>query len=73
MPVPQRALAAGFLKFVSGVRFPTLLKITGGLFVADLIVPDFIPLVDEILLGLATLVFARWKDGKNHQVAQVED
>lgn len=36
--------------------------LTGGLFVLDLIVPDFIPFIDEILLGLATLILARWKD-----------
>jgi hypothetical protein len=36
--------------------------ITGGLFVLDLIVPDLIPFIDEILLGLATLILARWKD-----------
>lgn len=36
--------------------------ITGGLFVLDLIIPDFIPFIDEILLGLATLILARWKD-----------
>ena len=49
------------LKMLEGARFPTLLKVTAGLFVADLIVPDFIPLVDEILLGLATLILSRWK------------
>jgi hypothetical protein len=53
------------LKMLEGARFPTLLKVTGGLFVADLIVPDFIPLVDEILLGLATLVLSRWKDERS--------
>jgi hypothetical protein len=39
-----------------------LLAITGGLFILDVLVPDLIPFVDELLLGLATLVLARWKD-----------
>ncbi|HEU4749916.1 MAG TPA: DUF6116 family protein, partial [Acidimicrobiia bacterium] len=52
----------GLLGWAQKRRFPTLLLITGGLFVLDLIVPDFIPFIDEILLGLATLIFARWKD-----------
>jgi hypothetical protein len=52
----------GFLGWARRRRFPTLLIITGGLFVLDLIVPDLIPFLDEILLGLATLILARWKD-----------
>lgn len=36
-------------------RFPTLLKITAALFVLNVFVPDPIPFVDELLLGLATL------------------
>ena len=43
-------------------RFPTLLLITGGLFALDLVIPDFIPFADELLLGLGTLILARWKD-----------
>ncbi len=45
-------------------RFPTLLLLTGALFVIDLLVPDIIPIADELLLGLATLILARWKDSR---------
>lgn len=38
------------------LRFPTLFVIAGLLFVLDLLVPDFIPFVDEIILGLITLM-----------------
>jgi hypothetical protein len=31
------------------------------LFLLDLIVPDLIPLADEILLGFLTLLFASWR------------
>ena len=62
MTTPQRAAVGGFLGWARRRRFPTLLLITGGLFVLDLIVPDLIPFIDEILLGLATLLLARWKD-----------
>jgi hypothetical protein len=34
------------------------------LFVADVIVPDFIPFADELLLGLGTLLLANWKQRK---------
>jgi len=39
-------------------RYPRLLLITAAVFVADLAFPDVIPLVDEILLGLGTVVLA---------------
>ena len=62
MTLPGRAVNAGLLAWARKRRSPTLLLLTGGLFVVDLIVPDLIPLVDELLLGLGTLVLARWKD-----------
>lgn len=62
MSTPQRVAVGGLLGWARKRRFPTLLLITGGLFGLDLLVPDFIPLADELLLGLATLVLARWKD-----------
>jgi hypothetical protein len=34
------------------------------LFVADVIVPDFIPFADELLLGLGALLLANWKQRK---------
>lgn len=40
------------------LRFPTLFLILAGLFLLDLAIPDFIPLVDELLLGIATLIVA---------------
>jgi hypothetical protein len=62
MTTPRRAVNAGLLAWARKRRFPTLLLVTGSLFVIDLIVPDIVPLADELLLGLATLVLARWKD-----------
>lgn len=54
-------LTGPIFAFASRLRFPTLFLITVSLFVLDLIIPDFIPLVDEILLGLGALVVASWK------------
>lgn len=62
MTTPQRVATGGLLKWARSRRFPTLLGLTGGLFVLDLVVPDVIPFVDELLLGLGTLILARWKD-----------
>lgn len=41
------------------LRYPRLLMLTTALFAADLIFPDAIPLIDELLLGLGTLLLAR--------------
>lgn len=46
------------------MRFPTLFAIAGALFLFDLLIPDFIPFADELLLGLVTLLFASWKRRK---------
>ena len=62
MTVPKRVAVGGILNWARKRRFPTLLLLTGGLFALDLLIPDFIPFVDELLLGLATLILSRWKD-----------
>jgi len=56
------SLLPGFLeRFAAGLRFPTLFWITAALFTLDVIIPDLIPMADEILLGLGTLLLASWK------------
>jgi len=51
-------LTGPFLAYAARLRFPSLFWITAGLFVVDLLIPDFIPFADEILLGLATLILS---------------
>jgi len=48
-------------RMVDGLRFPQLFILTVMLFVLDVLIPDLIPFVDEILLGLASLLLASWK------------
>ena len=47
--------------FATRLRFPQLFMFTALLFVIDLIVPDLIPFMDEVLLGLVTLLLGMWK------------
>lgn len=49
------------LRWLGKLSFPRLFLLTAVLFLLDVAVPDFIPFVDEILLGLGTLLLARWK------------
>ncbi|MFT4197820.1 MAG: hypothetical protein QM601_07925 [Pseudoxanthomonas sp.] len=58
MPNP---LLAPVLRWARGLRHPTLFKLIAALFVLDLLLPDPVPFVDELLLGLATLLLANWK------------
>lgn len=43
-------------RFAAGLRFPVLFALVGGLFLLDVVVPDMIPFVDEVLLALGTLL-----------------
>ncbi len=45
-------------RFAAGLRYPTLFKVVGTLFVVDFFVPDLIPFADEVLLALGTLLLA---------------
>ena len=42
--------------FGAKLRFPQLFTIAASLFFVDLLIPDLIPFIDEILLGLLTLL-----------------
>ncbi len=57
-------LLGPILGYASRLRFPTLFLVIAALFVFDLIIPDFIPFLDEILLGLGTVLLASWKNRK---------
>lgn len=54
----SNALLGPLLAFASRLRFRSLFLITAGLFVLDLLVPDPLPFMDEILLGLGTLLLS---------------
>lgn len=51
------------------LRFPSLFVIFAVLTLADIIIPDVIPLADEIGLALLTLLLGLWKDRRNHRRA----
>ncbi len=57
-------LVAPLLQFAGGLRFRNLFLVTGTLFLLSLLFPDPIPFMDEVLLGLATLLLSQWKKRK---------
>ncbi|MCG8379958.1 MAG: hypothetical protein MI865_10860 [Proteobacteria bacterium] len=62
-----RALIALFLTFANQLKYRNLFLIIIGLFLIDLFVPDFIPLIDEIILGLLAIILANWKKEKSEE------
>ena len=53
-----------FLAWARKLRHPALFKLTALAFAISVLVPDMIPLIDEIVLGLGTLLLASWKSRK---------
>lgn len=54
-------LVSPLLRWLGRLSFPRLFLLAATLFFLDLLIPDFIPFADEILLGLGTLLLSRWK------------
>ena len=55
-------LLAPLMRFLGKLSYPRLFMVAAALFVLDMLVPDMVPFVDELLLGLGTLLLANWKD-----------
>ena len=54
----------GLMAWAARLRFPQLFLLTLVLFLVDLFVPDLIPLADELLLGLATILLGSLRKRK---------
>ena len=60
-----RRLALALLgRYGARLRYPHLLLLAGAAFALDLVLPDGLPFLDEIVLGLMTLLFASWRKGR---------
>lgn len=61
------------LNWARGLRFPTLFKLTAFAFAVSVLWPfDPVPFIDEIVLGLGTLLLANWKHRKPPADAPLE-
>lgn len=58
-------LLAPLMGFLGRLSYPRLFMLTAVLFGLDLLIPDFVPFADELLLGLGTLLLANWKKRKD--------
>ncbi len=73
----SKLLRGGFagvvLKWAAGLRFPYLFLLTAILFAVNLFVPDAVPLADEIIMGLVTLLLASWRKKKTDSEGESPD
>ncbi|KAB7763469.1 DUF6116 family protein [Xanthomonas maliensis] len=60
----RHPIASRALHWASRLRYPTLFKLAAALLLVDVLLPDPIPLVDELLFGTVTLLLANWKQRK---------
>lgn len=67
MPSP---LLLPIQRWLARLRHPQLFLLVGLLFLVDLLVPDMVPFLDELLLLAATVLLGRWK--QRRQVPQAD-
>ena len=66
MTSPPRSPLTTFVnRLLPRMRYPYLFLVLGALFLVDLVVPDPIPLVDEILLAVLTFIAATFTTRKD--------
>lgn len=61
MAVLRSALVARASAYLARLRFPTLFAVVLALFAVNVVVPDGLPFLDEILLGLLAAFLGRWR------------
>jgi hypothetical protein len=72
MNAPERERAAPFLlRYFARLRFPWLFAVAALVFGIDLVFPDMLPFVDELMLGLATLLMGAWRKRKDDRAASL--
>lgn len=61
----RKLLLGPILHFAARLRFPALFVLTLGLFVLNVLIPDPLPFIDEIVLALGTLLLGSWRRRKS--------
>lgn len=54
-------------RYFSRLRFPRLFALTALLFIVDLVFPDAVPFIDELLLGLGATLLGSWKERRREK------
>lgn len=62
-----KILPGALLRYAQRLRFPHLFLLFLGLLLVNLLVPDPVPFIDELILAVATLLFSAWKQRKEQK------
>jgi len=65
-------LIATFLGFANKLKFRNLFILIIVLFIVNLLIPDFIPFIDEIILGLLAIILANIKEERQKEGNLIE-
>lgn len=65
-------LVTPILGFLGRLSFPRLFMLAAALWALDMVVPDLIPFIDELLLGMATLLLASFRKRKDPTVLKAK-
>lgn len=60
----MNAILSRVTRYLESLRFPVLLVVTAIVFIVNVLVPDVLPFVDELLLALVVALLARLKRKK---------
>jgi len=68
-------IAGIIVRWASRLRFPYLVLLTTVLFILNLFIPDALPLADELIMGLVTVLLAslRKKPDNNSETSADDD
>ena len=71
---PETSRERGVIQKLLGglnLRFPGLFALLASVTLLDILIPDFIPFLDEIVLAILTMIFALWKERRTAVVTTV--
>jgi len=66
------SFVAAVLARANRLRFKNLFFLVCALLGADLLIPDFIPMIDEIILGILAIILANWKQERARKLGGVQ-
>jgi len=73
MPKPTRSPVQEIVgSLVGRLKYPWVFVLLAAVFIADMVIPDPIPFVDEIMLALLTFLVGTWRTRRRSSSETVE-
>jgi len=68
MPTSRNPLLKVLMGWIGGLRYPQLFMLFAVLFGLDFVVPDAIPFLDEMMLGVGTLLLGSMRRRRDQPI-----